>query len=87
MAHPSAGPNPTFPAIGMTAWAKVGRWWQKATVVKVPEPGEIVDEVRRSGDRIKCVIHKKKRDQKHDWVKRDLVVPRDKGRKGDDKPA
>ena len=84
MAHPSAGPNPQFPATGMRAWAKVGRWWKKATVVKVPKMGEIVDKVRRSGESIKCAIYSPK--QASVWVKADLIIPRDQALNGADKP-
>ena len=84
MAHPSAGANPVFPATGMRARAKVGRWWKKATAIKVPKVGEVVDGQRRTGDSIKCAIYSPK--QASVWVKVDLVVYRDKALKGADRP-
>ena len=87
MAHPSAGMNPEFPAIGMTAWAKVGRWWKKATVVRVPKAGgEVLDGSNRKTT-VKCVIHGKVRKQTSAWIQAINVVRRDKAQKGSDKPA
>lgn len=73
--------------MGLPVWAKEGGGWTKATVVLVPlvvfkEPGE---DAR--GLKVKCALHRAGRNQASGFKYLDQLAPRDKEKKGADRPG
>jgi hypothetical protein len=62
--------------MGLPVWAKQGKGWAKATVVKVESPS-----------RIKCALHFAGRKQTSGYRSLEQLAPRDKEQCGEDKPA